>query len=131
MLKNFGDKRNTAGFDKHPENIGDGRPLGLKNRATIAKDIFSIKIKYPEEILQVLKTMYPDIKNVVTIEEAITLVQAAKAVLDKDTAAYRALMDSAYGSPQQTLQASIGTSKKDISDIFPTEEELNEEKKDK
>ena len=31
-LKNFGDRANTAGFDKHPENLNDqGRPLSIKS----------------------------------------------------------------------------------------------------
>lgn len=92
------------GFDKHPENIGGGRPKGTRNRSTIAKAIMAMKVKYPEEILTALKEMYPDITNNVTIEEAMAIMQASKAIQDKDTSAYKALMDSGYGMPKQETE---------------------------
>lgn len=97
------------GFDKHPEHIGGGRPKGLKNRATIARAIMDMKVKYPEEVLVELKKMYPDMTNNVTVEEAMAIMQAVKAIQDKDTAAYRALMDSGYGSPKQEIDQNIKT----------------------
>jgi len=116
------------GFDKHPENIGGGRPKGLKNRATIAKAIFNMKVKYPEEVLVELKKMYPDMTNNITVEQAMAIMQAVKAIQDKDTAAYRALMDSCYGLPKQEISATVGPAKQDIANIFPTQEELDEAK---
>jgi len=48
-----------------------------------------------------------------------------------DVRAAQELMDRGFGKSTQIIAATIGSTKKDISDIFPTEEELNEEKKDK
>jgi hypothetical protein len=123
MKANFGDKHNTEGFNKHPENIGGGRPKGLKNRSTIAKAIMSMKVNYPEEVLEELKKMYPEMTNNVTVEEAMTIMQAAKAIQDKDTNAYKALMDSGYGSPNQKIDTDISQTIqfKNVSKQFPDE----------
>jgi uncharacterized protein YcbK (DUF882 family) len=116
--------KKAKGFDKLPENINkEGRPKGVKNRATIAKAIMSMKVNYPEEILEGLKKMYPDMTNNVTVEEAMTIMQAAKAIQDKDTNAYKALMDSGYGSPNQKIDTDISQTIqfKNVSKQFPDE----------
>jgi len=40
MADKFKGKRNTEGFDKHPENAG--RPKGKKNRATVLKQLLKL-----------------------------------------------------------------------------------------
>ena len=89
-------------FKKGETGNPNGRPKGAKNRSTIARAIMEMKAKLPEETLNELKLLYPDMTNDVTIEEAMGIMQAAKAIQEKDTAAYKVLMDSAYGQPKQT-----------------------------
>jgi hypothetical protein len=107
--------KKAKGFDKMPENINkDGRPKGSKNRSTIARAIMDMNIKIPEKILSQLKEIYPDMANNLTIEEAMAYIQATKAIQDKDTAAYKALMDSGYGLPKQEIDQNINTPTKII-----------------
>jgi len=40
--------------------------------------------------------------NNLTIEEAMAYIQVTKAIKGEDTAAYKVLMDSAYGLPKQS-----------------------------
>jgi len=119
--------KKAKGFDKMPENINkEGRPKGVKNRSTIVSEIFAMTVNYPEEVLAILKEMCPSINNNVTIEEAMTVMQASKAIQDKDTAAYKVLMDSAYGQPNQ--KTDITTKGKSLNDPYEdlTVEELEE-----
>ena len=76
----------------------NGRPKGSKNRSTIAK-----------KWLQVIK----ETKNPLTLEseelsqeDLITLALLKKAA-NGDVNAYKALMDSGYGSPVQQVEQTI------------------------
>ncbi len=88
-------------FSKRPEQAG--RPVGARNRSTIAKKILELKSILSSEAFEKLIQLFPDITQGMTTEEIATLVQAHKAIVEGDTAAYRSLLDSAYGSPQQQL----------------------------
>lgn len=80
-----------------------GRPLGAKNRSTIARKILEMKASIAEERLDVLKTMYPDMTNDVTVEDVATIMIASNAMTG-DVNSYKALMDSAYGAPKQEFE---------------------------
>lgn len=96
---------NTNGFQVNPQNRNkNGRPKGSLNRSTIAKRVLSMAVKYPEQIKTALKEMYPDLPDNMDIEEVMTLVQVNKAIMEKDSQAYRAVMDSAYGMPTQGIK---------------------------
>lgn len=76
-----------------------GKPLGAKNRSTIARKWLELMTKeanpltgFTEELSQ---------------EDIITLAQIKKAKDDQDTAAYKALQDSAYGAPKQEIDTAI------------------------
>jgi len=90
------------GFDVHPENINrKGYEKGLPNRSTVAKFILSLEYIPPKEAMDLLKKQYKNLPKNFTIEEMATLMQAKKSIDDQDTAAYKALMDSAHGAPKQ------------------------------
>ena len=72
-----------------------GRPKGAKNRSTIAKLWLGTSQNVKNPITEEMETM--------TQEDLITLSQIKKA-RGEDTGAYRALMDSAYGSPVQQIE---------------------------
>jgi len=84
------------GFDANPNNINKGgRPVGSRNRSTIAREMLALMSKQINPIT--------DEEEELTHEEIITLAQVHKAMKDKDTNAYKALMDSAYGAPKQEI----------------------------
>jgi len=72
-----------------------GKKKGTKHRSTIAREVLNLVIQGINPIDQLDGKM--------TIEEFMALAQAKKAIDEKDTAAYRALMDSAYGTPAQSI----------------------------
>jgi len=72
-----------------------GRPKGSKNRATIAK--------YWLEVNQSLKNPLTGENEKMSQEDLMTLALIKKA-RDGDVSAYKALMDSGYGSPIQQIE---------------------------
>ena len=91
-------KENLKYWKKGESGNPNGRPKGSKNRSTIAK-----------KWLQVIQ----ETKNPLTLEseelsqeDLITLALIKKAA-DGDVNAYKALMDSGYGSPVQQVEQTI------------------------
>lgn len=85
----------------------EGRPVGTKNRSTIARKVLEMIAIYPDKVLEQLQKQYPEITKSITIEEMGTIIQADKMIRQKDTVAYRAILDSAYGAPKQEIDATI------------------------
>lgn len=95
------------GFESRPGDINkEGRPKGSQNRATIAKKVLSMTINTPKDILDAFKEDYPDLPLKITIEEAMTLAIAKKALKKGDYLRYKSIMDSAYGAPKQEVEHS-------------------------
>lgn len=93
-------------FQKGQSGNPAGKPVGIKNRSTIARKVLEMKGLIPEKALEKLKSVFPEITNEMTMEEVMTIIQAGKAVANRDTFAYNALLDSAYGKPKQEVQNS-------------------------
>lgn len=76
------------GFDVHPENIGGGRPKGVKNRSTILKKWLEVisKVKHPET-----SKLIPG-----TLEDKVQLALINKA-LKGDVQAIKEINDTLYG----------------------------------
>jgi hypothetical protein len=98
--KNIANHKMKPGQTLNPH----GRPLGSRNRSTVARQILSIIAKYPDEVFADLLKLYPELQKEMTIEEMMTVVQADKAIRKQDTNAYKALMDSAHGAPKQEFE---------------------------
>jgi hypothetical protein len=81
----------TKGQSGNPK----GRPKGSRNRSTIAKYWLSIEQKLKNPITGDVEPL--------SQEDLMTLAQIKKA-REGDTSAYRALEDSAYGSPVQQIE---------------------------
>lgn len=84
----------------------NGRPAGSKNRATIARMILESAVHFPDELVEKVQQIFPEFSKKTTGEIAATYMQLVKAVTDKDTLAYKTLMDSAYGAPKQEVEHS-------------------------
>lgn len=97
-------------FKKGQSGNPNGRPKGTKNRSTIAR--------YWLDVNQKLKNPLNGIVENLSQEDLMTLAQIKKA-REGDTSAYRALMDSTYGSPIQQIEQN--TTQIDLSDITTEE----------
>jgi len=75
-----------------------GRPKGSKNRSTIARHWL--------EVNQNLKNPLTGVEETMSQEDLMTLALIKKA-REGDVSAYKALMDSGYGSPVQQIDQSI------------------------
>jgi len=83
-----------------------GRPLGAKNRSTIARKVLEMRAVIASDRLEKLKEAYPDMTNDVTVEDVATIMIAAGA-MDGDVNSYKAIMDSAYGAPKQEIEQNV------------------------
>lgn len=100
-----------------------GRPVGAKNRSTIARKILEMKALIASERLDKLQEMYPDMTNEVTVEDVATIMIAG-AAMSGDVNAYKAIMDSAYGAPKQEIEMEDRTTPKTMKvEIVPPIEE--------
>jgi hypothetical protein len=90
-------------YEKGQSGNLNGRPVGTKNRSTIAKKVLEMTAIYPDKVFEQLQKQYPEITKSMTIEEMGTIIQADKMIRQKDTVAYRAILDSAYGAPKQEV----------------------------
>lgn len=77
----------------------EGRPLGARNRATIAKKWLELELSAKNPLTGEMEKL--------SQEDIITLTQIRKAKDEEDTNAYKAVMDSAYGAPKQEIDQSI------------------------
>ena len=76
-----------------------GKPLGAKNRSTIARKWLELMTKEANPLTGIAENL--------SYEDIITLAQIKKAKEEQDTAAYKALQDSAYGAPKQEIDPAI------------------------
>ena len=85
-------------WEKGESGNPNGRPKGSKNRSTIARRWL--------EVNQNLKNPLTGENETMSQEDLATLALIKKA-REGDVYAYKALMDSAYGSPVQQIDQSI------------------------
>ena len=76
-----------------------GKPVGSKNRSTIARKWLELMTKEANPLTGIAENL--------SYEDIITLAQIKKAKEEQDTAAYKALQDSAYGAPKQEIDTAI------------------------
>ena len=99
--------QNLIQFKKGESGNLKGRPKGVKNRGTIIRDIFNSITQLDSFQLNDLKSKFPNIKEEISIEYLMTLIQVDKAIFKGDTKAYKVLMDSLYGTPIRQLDLEI------------------------
>jgi len=108
MIENFKGKANTNGFNKNPANVNkNGRKIGSKNRNTIAQKLLNMRCTLSDIDLDKLKKVFPEIDNIFTVEEIMTIVQIYKAIFKADVRAYLAIMNSAYGNPNRDTSIDV------------------------
>lgn len=88
-------------FSTDYQPVSNGRPLGVRNRSTVARKVLDMLIRVPNEKYEELLLSFPEMEQTITVEEYITMQQTVLAT--KETNAYKAVMDSAYGAPKQDI----------------------------
>lgn len=83
-----------------------GRKKGSKNRSTIAREMLAVVSDTTNPFDLSDRTIIQ-----MTNEEKATAALLLKAINEGDVQAYRAIMDSAYGTPKQTIEHSEGKEK--------------------
>lgn len=111
-----GQSGNPAGYKK-----------GVPNRSTIARKVLEMVGVVPDQIFATLIKMYPQIEKTMTIEEIMTITMTHRAIVKGDTSAYKAVMDSRYGTPAQTILGKDGGALEVDLTIKKSREELMEE----
>lgn len=93
------DKRlkNLKPFKKGETGNPNGRPKGSKNRSTIALELL-------ETILKKQDPLNPDSDRQEFTAEELMVAEMMKQAMGGDVAAFKAVMDSAYGTPKQTVE---------------------------
>jgi hypothetical protein len=99
--------QNLIQFKKGESGNLKGRPKGVKNRGTIIRDIFNSITQLDSFQFNDLKSKFPNIKEEISIEYLMTLIQVDKAIFKGDTKAYKVLMDSLYGTTIRQLDLEI------------------------
>ena len=105
----------SVGYGKPPvgtqfqigNDAGQGRKKGSKNRSTSARRVLDMLAKVPAAQMAKLKALFPELLGDLSTEDLMSLAMAARAITKGDFNAYRVLMDSAYGSPKQTIDSSM------------------------
>tara|TARA_R100001530_G_C4190584_1_gene122049 strand:- start:128 stop:475 length:348 start_codon:yes stop_codon:yes gene_type:complete len=112
-------EENLIPFKKGQSGNPKGRKKGSKNRSTLAKKWLEVNQKAYNDIT--------GLEELLTQEDLMTLAQIKKAK-DGDVNAYKAIMDSAFGSPVQQIDQTIIEQP-----LFPDHDvtEYHSDKKDK
>ena len=90
---------NPKPFKKGQSGNPNGRPKGRRNRATIAREWLEVEQNVTNPITGQKETLQQ--------QDLITLAQI-KAAREGSTQAFNALMDSAYGKIEQTIELTEG-----------------------
>lgn len=81
----------------------NGRPIGAKGRKTIPKELLGQPARIPDKLYQKLLEIYPNLKQICTIEESIYITNAFYAMQKGNVQSALMILDSAYGKPQNEV----------------------------
>ena len=118
---------NLKPFKKGVSGNPKGRKKGVRNRATIIKELFNSVSVLNEEDFNQLQSKFPHIKNDMSIEYLMTLVQVNNAIFKGDLRAYKVLNEALYGTPTKELNREVeeeSIKKDEIDFTLLTDEEL-------
>ena len=118
---------NLKPFKKGVSGNPKGRTKGVRNRATIIKELFNSVSVLNEEDFNQLQSKFPHIKNDMSIEYLMTLVQVNNAIFKGDLRAYKVLNEALYGTPIKELNREVeedSIKKDEIDFTLLTDDEL-------
>lgn len=105
----------TTQFSSENQPPPEAKTHGYR-RSDIARKVLSLRVNLDAQTAEQLRQSFPEIGEVLTGEELATLIQLNKSIILQDTAAYRAILDSAYGAPKQEL-GMTDTEGKDVAPV--------------
>lgn len=77
-----------------------GRGKGVKNRSTVARELLEL-------VTQSRNILDPDDPNTEFTQEELMMAKMIQSAKEGDVAAFKAVLDSAYGTPKQTIESEI------------------------
>ena len=98
---------NLKPFKKGVSGNPKGRKKGVRNRSSIIKELFNSVSVLNEEDFNQLQSKFPHIKNDMSIEYLMTLVQVNNAIFKGDLRAYKVLNEALYGTPIKELDREV------------------------
>lgn len=104
----------TTQFSSENQPPPEAKTHGYR-RSDIARQILGLRVNLDAQTEAQLRESFPEISKTLTGEELATLIQLNKSIILQDTAAYRAILDSAYGAPKQEM----GLTDKNGEDVAP------------
>ena len=118
---------NLKPFKKGVSGNPKGRKKGVRNRSSIIREVFNSISVLNEEDFNQLQSKFPHIKNDMSIEYLMTLVQVNNAIFKGDLRAYKVLNEALYGTPTKELDREVeedSIKKDEIDFTLLTDEEL-------
>ena len=118
---------NLIPFKKGVSGNPKGRKKGVRNRSSIIREVFNSISVLNEEDFNQLQSKFPHIKNDMSIEYLMTLVQVNNAIFKGDLRAYKVLNEALYGTPIKELNREVeedSIKKDEIDFTLLTDEEL-------
>ena len=118
---------NLKPFKKGVSGNPKGRKKGVRNRSSIIREVFNSISVLNEEDFNQLQSKFPHIKNDMSIEYLMTLVQVNNAIFKGDLRAYKVLNEALYGTPIKELDREVeedSIKKDEIDFTLLTDEEL-------
>jgi len=113
---------NLIGKGFQPGQSGNpaGKIPGTKNRSTIARKVLEMRALFNADTFANLQKQFPEITKESTAEEIMTIIHLDKAITEKDSNSYKAIMDSAYGAPKQdsSIDTNITLTNFSIKDVL-------------
>jgi hypothetical protein len=118
---------NLKPFKKGVSGNPKGRKKGVRNRSSIIREVFNSISVLNEDDFNQLQSKFPHIKNDMSIEYLMTLVQVNNAIFKGDLRAYKVLNEALYGTPIKELNREVeedSIKKDEIDFTLLTDEEL-------
>ena len=118
---------NLKPFKKGVSGNPKGRKKGVRNRSSIIREVFNSISVLNEDDFNQLQSKFPHIKNDMSIEYLMTLVQVNNAIFKGDLRAYKVLNEALYGTPTKELNRDVeedSIKKDEIDFTLLTDDEL-------
>ena len=118
---------NLKPFKKGVSGNPKGRKKGVRNRSSIIREVFNSISVLNEDDFNQLQSKFPHIKNDMSIEYLMTLVQVNNAIFKGDLRAYKVLNEALYGTPTKELNREVeedSIKKDEIDFTLLTDDEL-------
>lgn len=101
-----GNKAKIVPYQFKPGQSGnpDGRPVGSRDRSTVAKEIFELVAKYPAKKYNIIKKIFEALPQEMSAEHMMFMSCVARVIATGDAHAFDKLMDARYGKQRASIE---------------------------